>query len=121
MNSETIKIIIIILSVTGGLSCIYIFGGFIFKNKSSLYIKGGAYLILDVDKIGDKLEYYVRKIENDIDSRYIYISRIFLYSKTLNHTGQEKSEILEICKILTDTYSNIVFLDNANNIIDMDL
>ena len=112
MNSEIIKIIIITLSAISGLSCIYILGNFIFRKKGSLYIKGNAYLILDIDVIGDKLEYYVRQIENDIDSRYIYISQIILYSKNLNYT----SEIFKICTILANSYNNIIFLTGNTDI-----
>ena len=122
MNGETLEIIfqifIITLSVIGGLSCIYMFGAFIFKNKSNLYIKGNTYLILDVDEIGEKLEYYVRKIESDIDSRHIYISKIILYSKTLSKSGKSvnesgpSGEIYTICKILTKNYNNIIFLND---------
>ena len=116
MNGETLEIIfqisIIALSAIGGLSCIYILGCFIFKNKSNLYIKGNTYLVLDVDEIGEKLEYYVRKIENDIDSRYIYISKIILYSKILGKPVKSANETYKICKILTESYSNIIFLND---------
>ena len=128
MNSNAFEIIfqiiIITLSAVGGLSCIYIFGGFIFKNKSNLFIKGNTYLVLDVDEIGEKLEYYVRKIESDIeDNRYIYISKIILYSKILGKPGNENGsagEIYRICKILTENYNNIIFIndiiiENENN------
>ena len=112
MNGETPEIIlkifqimIITLSTLGGLFCVYSLGCFIFRRKSGLYIKGGAYLILDIDAVGDKLEYYVRKIENDIDRRYIYISKIILYSKNLTETG----ELYKICAILSGSYHNIIF------------
>lgn len=120
MNSETFRIIfqiiIIALSVIGGLFCIYTLGGFIFRNKSNLYTKGNTYLFLDIDEIGEKLEYYVRKIESDIDGRYIYISKIILYSKTLGKSADENSstsEIYKICKILTENYNNIIFLNDS--------
>ena len=121
MNSETLGIItqtiIIIISVTGGLFCLYILGCIILKSKSNLYIKGNTYLVLDVDKIGERLEYYVRKIESDINSRYIYISKIILYSKTLSESkpkteNNSSDEIYKICKILAENYSNIIFLDD---------
>jgi len=79
---------------------------------------------LDVDEIGEKLEYYVRKIESDIeDNRYIYISKIILYSKILGKPGNENGsagEIYRICKILTENYNNIIFIndiiiENENN------
>ena len=76
-----IKILIVALIAFGGAFCIY---KIIFRNRGNLYMKGNTYLILDVDEIGDKLEYYVRKIESDIADRYIYISKIILYSKTLS-------------------------------------
>jgi len=118
---QIFKILIFTLSAIGGLFCVYIFGGFIFRNKSSLYIKGNTYLILDVDEIGEKLEYYVRKIETDIADRYIYISKIILYSKTLSRyckkdinkkEAKETEEIFKICKILAETYGNIIFLND---------
>ena len=118
MNSENLEIIfqllIIVLSITGGLFCIYMFCNYIFKDKNSLYIKGNTYLVLDVDEIGEKLEYYARKIESDIDSRYIYISKIILYSKTLSNSCKKEScEIYKICKILSENYNNIIFINDA--------
>ena len=114
MNSGTFEIIfqilIITLSAIGGLFCIYMFLGFIFKDKNSLYIKGNTYLVLDVDEIGEKLEYYVRTIESDIDRRYIYISKIILYSKTCGKN--ESCETFKICKILAGNYNNIIFLND---------
>ena len=121
MNSETFGIIaqaiVIMLSAAGGLFCIYIFGCIIFKNKGDLYIKGNTYLVLDIDEIGEKLEYYVRKIENDINGRYIYISKIVLYSKALIESkikteNSSPDEIYKICKILASSYNNIIFLDD---------
>ena len=85
------------------------------KNKNKLYIKGGAYLILDVDEIGDKLEYYVRRIENDISDRYIYISKIILYSKTPGPLC-ESCETVKICRILSENYNNIIFLNSDGHI-----
>jgi len=119
-----LKIVMILLSAAGGLSCLYIFGGLIFKNKNSLFIKGNAYLILDVGGIGDKLEYYVRKIENDIDSRCIYIKKIILYyhyTNDINDTNDTKTEkdtteIFEICKILAGAYNNIILFKSDKNI-----
>ena len=116
MSGEILKIIlqiiIITLSSIGILACIYIFGGSFFKNKNNLYVKGNTYLVLDVDEIGEKLEYYVRKIENDIDSRYIYISKIILYSKTSSKLNGSTGEIYKICKILAESYNNIIFLND---------
>ena len=106
------------MSATGGLFCVYyIFKNFIFKSKGGLYIKGNAYLILDVDAIGEKLEYYVRKIENDISDRYIYINQIILYSKTLSRPCEScaaDGETFKICRILSESYGNIIFLNNNN-------
>ncbi|MCL2097100.1 MAG: hypothetical protein FWH10_09415 [Oscillospiraceae bacterium] len=120
MNGEVLEIIfqisVITLSAIGGLFCIYTFCGFVFnfKDRKNLYIKSGAYLVLDVDEIGEKLEYYVRKIESDINGRYIYISKIILYSKTLEGrrvcAGCEPPEIYKICRILSEHYNNIIFL-----------
>ena len=124
MNGEiflALFIIAILISISIGLFRAYIF---IFKNKSDLYIKGNTYLILDIDEIGDKLEYYVRKIEDDISNRYIYISKIILYSKAFNiDTTDIKNpcEIFKISKILSDNYSNIILLNNINDIIDKKL
>jgi len=115
-----------ILSVIGGLCCIYYI---LCRNQNDLYIKGNAYLILDVDAIGDKLEYYVRRIQNDINNRYIYISRIVLYSKSSeslnlsqlselssgNDTTATDVETLNICRILTQDYNNIVFLGDCDD------
>ena len=121
MSSETLgfifQIIITALSAIGGLFCLYIFGCIIFRSKSDLYIKGNTYLVLDIDEIGDKLEYYVRKIENDINGRYIYISKIVLYSKKLSESkktgaNDRSGEIYKICKILAETYNNIIFPDD---------
>jgi hypothetical protein len=119
MDNEILGIIsqtiIIILSATGGLFCIYIFGCIIFNGKNRLYIKGNTYLVVDIDEIGEKLEYYVRKIESDIDSRYIYISKIILYSKKLSKSKNENNssdEIYKICKILAGNYNNIIFLND---------
>jgi len=129
MNGETseiiFKIIVIALSVIGFLSCTSIISDFIFRHKSNLYIKGNTHLILDVDEIGEKLEYYVRKIESDIAERYIYISRIILYSKTLNKSNKKDTgEIFKICKILAENYNNIIFLndsiiENENDILSL--
>ena len=117
---QIIKILIITMAVTGALSCIYITGGFIFSKKNGLYIKGNTYLILDIDEIGEKLEYYVRKIESDIAGRYIYISRIILYSKALGKAGgtdtadiKEAGEAYKICRILSENYDNIIFLNDG--------
>ena len=121
MNGETLEIIfqitVLTLSAAGGLFCIYLLCGILLKDRNSLYIKGNTYLILDVDEIGEKLEYYVRKIESDIDSRYIYISKILLYSKDLSESRKtadgEKHELYKICKILADNYNNIIFLNET--------
>ena len=105
--------IIGILSVTGGLCCIY----YIFcRMKKDLYIKGNAYLILDIDTIGDKLEYYIRRIQNDINNKYIYISKIILYSKSL----RINNEIYNICRILAQDYNNIIFINNYDGYDDYD-
>ena len=114
MNGETFRIglnmLTVALSVIGGLFCIYMFLGFVFGNfdKNNRRIKGSAYLVLDVDEIGEKLEYYVRKIESDIEGRYIYVSKIILYSKT--PASGEGCEISKICKLLAGDYNNIIFL-----------
>ena len=109
------QIITAVLSLIGILCCIYYIlcktGS---KNKKDLYIKGGAYLILDTAQIGDKLEYYVRRIQNDIKSRYIYISRIILYSKSPSQNTNE--ETLRLCRILAKDYGNIVFLDDIEQL-----
>ena len=108
-----------ILSVIGLFCCLYYI---LCRNNKDLYIKGSSYLILDIDSIGDKLEYYVRKIQNDINNRYIYISRIVLYSKSLtvnNNENDTDGEIFNICRILAKEYSNIVFLGGKNNILSI--
>lgn len=109
-----------ILSVIGGLCCIYYI---LCRNQNDLYIKGNAYLVLDIDAIGDKLEYYIRRIQNDINNRYIYISKIVLYSQSLElsdknnteNTTNIDSETLNICRILIQEYDNIVLLSDCND------
>ena len=113
MDSKTLEIIFQIsvaaLSATGGLFFMYMLCGCILKSRGDLYIKGNTYLVLDVDEIGEKLEYYVRKIKNDIDGRYIYISRIILYSKN----SSDSCEIYKICRILAENNNNIIFLNDV--------
>lgn len=109
-----------ILSVIGGLCCIYYI---LCRNQNDLYIKGNAYLVLDIDAIGDKLEYYIRRIQNDINNRYIYISKIVLYSQSselsdknnTENTTNIDSETLNICRILIQEYDNIVLLSDCND------
>lgn len=123
-----------ILSAIGLVACIYCVYYIIFENRNrrDLHVKGNTYLILDIDEIGDKLEYYIRRIQTDINNRYIYISRIILYSKSLNTDDRnntdvdvienesiENEETLRLCKILTQDYSNIIFLGRDNNILDI--
>ena len=106
-----------ILSVIGGLCCIYYM---LCNDKSDLHIKGNAYLILDIDEIGDKLEYYIRRIQNDIANRYIYISKIILYSKDNNNNNNIDSDIHAVCRILAKEYNNIIFLGDCDDKADCD-
>jgi hypothetical protein len=113
--------VISILCVIGSLSCInYIFENLIYKKikrEENFFVRddNSVYLIINVDIIGDKLEYYIRKIQNDIkNKRYIYISKIILYSKNLDYKNcdeeSHQKEIARICELLTFDYSNIIFV-----------
>ena len=99
--SEIIKIVFEILTgilaLTGTAFCIY----YIFFRKR-LYIKGAAYLILDIDGAGEQLEYYVRRINANIK-----INKIILCSKSGSR------EALNICGILARGYPNIKFYDSS--------
>ena len=121
---QILKILIIALSVTGGISFVYILVGSVIKNRGNLYIKGNTYLILDVDEIGEKLEYYVRKIESGIADRYIYISKIILYSKSLSKPckscKENQGEMYRICKILSENYNNIIFPNENESVKNLD-
>jgi len=93
-----------VLAVIGIAFCIY----YIFL-KRKLYIKGAAYLILDIDGAGERLEYYVRRISADIK-----IDKIILYSRSGTH------EALNICEILSRDYQNVRFCDNFINLSKLD-
>ena len=124
MNNITqiiLKIIIIILCIIGSFACIH----YIIENclniksekEKSFLAKNDntAYLLLNVDKIGDKLEYYIRNIQNDIkNKKCTYINKIILYSENLacsqNEDESSYQEIARICELLTVDYVNIIFV-----------
>ena len=101
--NDTIKIIFDMLTgifaVIGFVFCIY----YIFL-RQKLYIKGSAYLILDTDKTGGQLEYYVRKIQGG----NVKINKIILYSKS------NDEEILNICGMLSRDYPDVTFYAGEN-------
>ena len=117
------QIIISVLSVIGILSCINyisekIIGGCL-RTEKSFFMKtdNTVYLVLNADKIGDKLEYYIRKIQDDIrNKRCIYISKIILYSENPECSQNEnerdlyQNEIARICELLTVDYCNVIFV-----------
>jgi len=115
-----VQIIISMLCVIGSLTCInYILENYIYgnsKKQKRIFIKedNTAYLILNVDIIGDKLEYYIRQIQDDIkNKRCAYISKIILYSEKLGCPQCEEEhqdEIARICELLTFDYSNVIFI-----------
>lgn len=121
-----LQIIISILSIIGSLTCFHYIFEKIVNNKSNklnqeekLLKKDDnvACLILNVDKIGDKLEYYIRKTQDDIkNKRCIYISKIILYSEKLENSqfqNEEKSyqeEITRMCELFTFDYTNVIFV-----------
>lgn len=149
------QIIISVLCIIGILVfanyiAIYIFENYIYENRSpankqinrrNMKRCNAACLVLNVDEIGDKLEYYIRKIQNDIaGNKYIYISKIILYSESFaeRYSGDSEiselepesesklkqnnlsEEILRICKILTSEYSNVVFVKGGGSFLFSD-
>ena len=106
--NDTIKMVFDMLSgifaVIGFVFCIY----YIFFSKG-LYIQGSASLIIDIDRAGEQLEYYVRRIQ----SANIKINKIILYSKSGD------PEALNICGMLSRDYPNIKFYSGLINLGDL--
>jgi len=92
------EVVIGVLAVFGAAFCIYYI---IFKRR--LYIKDPAYLIIDIDAVNERLEYYIWRINANIK-----INKIILYSSSGSH------EALNICEILARDYQNIKFYKNLD-------
>ena len=98
-----------IFSLIGAGFCIY----YIFFRKK-LYINGSVYLVLDIDETDERLEYYIRGIQNG----NIKINKIILNSKS-----DMNQETLNICGLLSRDYPNVSFYSGGNiinNIINLE-
>jgi len=113
-----LQTVITTLCIIGILSCVHcvfdVFKNFICSKFKSNREKGNltkaACLVVNIDKIGDRIEYYIRTIQDDIkNQRCMYISKIILYSHS-KHEEESQTEISRMCELLTSDYNNIIFV-----------
>ena len=110
-----LQTVITVLCIIGIISCVHcvfdIFKNLIWSKSNGEKITKVAYLVLNIDKIGDEIEYYIRTIQDDIkNQRCMYISKIILYSHSKHEEESYQREIARICELLTLDYNNIIFV-----------
>ena len=101
--------------------CVFAIAGAVWGVKRTIKIlskterkksKAGAVLILDVDFLGDGIEYTVRKIESCIGACGCgCVKKILLVG-----SDESSEEQKNICRILSDSYENLTYIkDNPSH------